>query len=297
MTGRRRRHVPRSYVPWLFLIPATAATLVLFLIPNMSALYFSLTDWNGLSAPEFVGLDNFILLAQDAGTRDALVHTVLLTAVFVILVNITGLALAVGTHRGLKSRNLLRALFFAPMVISPLAVAYVWQFLLQTTGPVNELLASIGLADLQQSWLGNPDIALWAVLAPLVWQFSGFAMVIYLAGLQNIPDELYEAGSVDGAGAGQLFRSITIPQLSSSFTIVISLTTILGLRIFDQILGLTGGGPADSTQTLATELYSQAFSYSRFGYGTAIAVVLSVLIILVAVVQFSILRGREARYN
>lgn len=270
---------------------------MLYLAPNLSALYYALTDWNGLTPPRFVGVQNFLLLAQDRDTRNALGNTVALTAAFVVIVNVLGLALAVGTHRTLKSRNLLRAVFFAPMVISPLAVAYVWQFLLQTRGPINQFLGAIGLSSLQQSWLGNPALALWSILAPLVWQFSGFAMVVYLAGLQGIPDELYEAASVDGAGPLQQFRSITIPQLSSSITIVVSLTTILGLRVFDQVLGLTGGGPANASQTLATELYSQAFSYSRFGYGTAIAVVLSVLIIIIAVAQLLILRRREARFN
>lgn len=290
-----RAHRPPS-VPWVFAAPALTCAIVLYLLPNVSALYYSLTQWDGLTHPSFRGVGNFVDLYHDDGARRALRNTLLLAGVFALAVNVIGLALAVGTHRVLKSRNFLRALFFAPLVISPLAVSYVWQYMLQPEGPVNAILGGIGLGALEHPWLGDPTTALWVLVIPLVWQFSGFAMVVYLAGLQGIPEELYEASSVDGASALERFRSITLPQLAPSMTVVVALSTIIGLRLFDQVLALTGGGPANATETLATELYQQAFTFTRFGYATALAVVLSALIIAITVVQIVVLRRREARY-
>ena len=292
-TFRRRRRGSGPSAPWLLVVPAFAFLLAFHFLPSLSGFYYALTDWDGLTDARFVGFDNFRELWRDSTTRSALENTLLLAAAFFVAVNVIGLALAVGLHRTLKSRNVLRAVFFAPVVVSPLAVAFVWQYIFQSDGALNRTLDAIGLDGWQHPWLGDPSTALWAILVTLVWQFSGFAMVIYLAGLQSIPDELYEASALDGAGTWLEFRRLTLPLLAPAVTINATLTLVFGLRLFDQVLALTGGGPGGATETLATQVYKQAFVFGRFGYSTALALVLTLLIAALSIVQLLVLRRRE----
>jgi len=280
-------------VPWLLVAPAFAFLLAFHFLPSLSGFYYALTDWDGLNEARFVGLDNFRELWEDNATRSAFENTLVLAATFFVAVNVIGLALAMGLQRTIKSRNVLRAVFFAPVVVSPLAVAFVWQYIFQSDGALNRTLAAVGLETWQHPWLGDPKTALWAILVVLVWQFSGFAMVIYLAGLQSIPEELYEASALDGASAWFEFRRVTLPLLAPAVTINATLTLIFGLRLFDQVLALTGGGPGGATETLATQVYKQAFVFGRFGYSTALALVLTLLIAGLSVLQLLVLRRRE----
>ncbi|SNR57249.1 carbohydrate ABC transporter permease [Actinomadura mexicana] len=279
---------------WWFVVPALAVYGAGFLIPNLIGAGYAFTDWDGLTAPGWVGLENFRRVAGDSQGRDALVHSLLLAGVYVVAVNLVGLGLALGLHQTLKSRNVLRALFFAPAVVSPLAVAYIWQFVLQPDGPLNEGLRKVGLGALAHPWLGDPSTALWAVVAVLVWQFCGYQMAIYLAGLQSIPRELYEAAAVDGAGYWRQFWYITFHQLRPAMAVNISLALIGSLKVFDQILALTGGGPGASTETLGTQVYKQAFVNSRFGYSAALALVLVAAVSVLSLLQLRSMRDRES---
>ena len=299
MTGRilrvlrgRRRGGARP-APWPVAIPAIGFLVLFHFLPSLSGFYYALTDWDGISRPHFVGLANFRELWNDQATRAALRNTLLLAATFFIAVNAVGLGLAVALNRAIKTRNLLRALFFAPVIVSPLAVAFVWQYILQSDGALNTFLDLIGLESWTHVWLADPSTALWAILVTLVWQFCGFTMVIYLAGLQGVPEELYEASSLDGAGVWMQFRRITMPLLAPAITVNATLMLVFGLRVFDQVLALTGGGPANATETLATQVYKQAFVFGRFGYSTSLALVLTLLIALMSVVQLLVLRRRE----
>ena len=184
----------------------------------------------------------------------------------------------------------LRPIGLAPVVVSPLAISYVWKFILDARGPANALLDGVGLAHLKTVWLGNPSTALWAVTVVMVWQFSGLCMAFYLAGLQGIPVELDEAAKIDGASNWRRFRKITFPLLAPAATISVSMMTIFGLRVFDQVMALTGGGPGYATETLATQVFKQTFGFGQFGYGAAFALVLTVLIMLVTAVQFRLAR-------
>jgi raffinose/stachyose/melibiose transport system permease protein len=280
--------------PWWFIVPAFGVYVAAFLIPNLVGAGYAFTDWDGLTAPTWVGLENFRLVAADGQGREALIHSLSLAGVYVVAVNLVGLALALGLNQTLKSRNILRALFFAPAVVSPLAVAYIWQFVLQPDGPLNEALRKVGLGALAHPWLGDPSTALWAIVAVLVWQFCGYQMAIYLAGLQSIPPELYEAAAVDGAGAWGRFWYVTRWHLRPAVAVNISLALIGSLKVFDQILALTGGGPGTATETLATQVYKQAFVNSRFGYSAALALVLVVAVSVLSVIQLRSLRDRES---
>jgi raffinose/stachyose/melibiose transport system permease protein len=258
--------------------------------------WYSFTNWNGVSASaKWVGLDNFKELFSDPSARGALWHTIELTISTVICVNVIGLGLALGLHRTLKARNWLRAAFFAPVVLSSLAVSYVWLFLFSYSGPINHLLGSIGLKSLEQDWTGSPRWAIWTIFVVIVWQFSGLAMTLYLAGLQSISDDVDEAAAIDGASTWFRLRKVTFPLLAPAVTISVTMSTISGLRAFDQVMALTAGGPANATSTLATQIYSQGFLVGQYGYGAAYGVVLTLLVGVVAVAQVTLLRRREGR--
>jgi raffinose/stachyose/melibiose transport system permease protein len=283
-------------VPWLLLVPGALITFLIHYVAVAAGAWYAFTDWNGLTATaDWVGLDNFREIFRDPSARGALVHTLVLAGAFVVVVNVVGLWLALGLNRALKTRNFIRALFFAPVVMSSLAVAYIWQFIFDYRGPLNQFLRFIGLESWQQAWLGSPRYALWTIFVVLVWQFAGLTMVMYLAGLQGIPEELDEAAAVDGASTLYRLRKVTLPLLAPATTVAVTFTLINGLRVFDQVIALTGGGPVDASETLATQVYKQTFVHGRFGYGAAFALVLTALIAVAALIQLAVLRRRETR--
>lgn len=297
--GRGRgtgRGLTAGAIPLWWALPGIAFVVAFIYVTFVAGAWYSFTDWNGVSASaKFVGLDNFREIFNDPVARGALWHTLELTAAYVVVVNVIGLGLALALHRTVRSRHPLRALFFAPVVLSPLAVSYVWQFIFAYNGPLNHLLSSVGLHSWVKDWVGDPTWALWTIFVVMVWQFVGLAMTLYLAGLQGIPEELDEAAAVDGASTWFRLRRVTLPLLAPAMTISITLMTVNGLRVFDQVLGLTGGGPANASETLATQVYEQGFTNGRFGYGAAFGVILTVLVAVVSIAQVIVLRRREAR--
>jgi raffinose/stachyose/melibiose transport system permease protein len=293
---RRERRNGLRRVPWGFAVPAVIAVLLLRYASTILGGVYSFTDWNGLGLyPHWVGFRNFENILKDAATRSALWHTLELAAMFVVIVNLTGLGLALGLRRTLKTRNLLRAVFFLPAVLSELATAYIWQYIFQYDGPLNTLLGWVGLDSWKKAWTADPTWALYTILFVLIWQLSGLTMVIYLAGLQSIPEELDDAAAIDGASTWGRFRRITLPLLAPAITVSVTLTLIFGLRVFDQVIALTNGGPVFNTETLATQVYKETFVFSHFGYGAAIAVILTVLVAVATVLQTAFFRAREAR--
>jgi raffinose/stachyose/melibiose transport system permease protein len=294
--GGQPRERPLTGIPLWWALPGIGLVVAFIYVTFGAGAWYAFTDWNGVSAAaKWVGLANFREIFSDPVARGALWHTLELTAAFVGVVNVIGLVLALALHRTVRSRNLLRALFFAPVVLSPLAVSYIWQFIFAYNGPLNHFLGAIGLHSWQKDWVGDPQWALWTIFVVMVWQFAGLAMTLYLAGLQGIPEELDEAAAVDGASTWFRLRRVTLPLLAPALTISITLMTISGLRVFDQVEGLTTGGPANATETLATQVYEQGFVNGRFGYGAAFGVLLTLLVALVALIQVTALRRREAR--
>lgn len=278
------------------MVPAVLLVLALRYAATAAGGWYAFTDWDGISRnARFVGLDNFREILENPASRGALENTILLAVTFVVAANTVGLALALALNRTLKTRTLLRALFFAPVVMSSLAVSYIWQFIFSYSGPLNRFLDAVGLDSWQRAWTGDPTWALWTIFVVLVWQFAGLAMVMYLAGLAGIPDELEEAAAVDGASTFRRFRKITLPLLAPAITVSVTLSLIYSLGVFDQVLALTGGGPVDASETLATQIYKQTFAFGRFGYGTALSLVLTVLITAMALAQLAVLRYRERR--
>jgi raffinose/stachyose/melibiose transport system permease protein len=281
-----------GYGHWWWAAPAVILMLALIYATTASGAFYAFTNWTGVGSFDFVGLKNFTTIFKTPELTGALVNTLLLAAGFLVFTNVIGLLFALALNRGLKTRYILRTLLFMPVVLAPIAVSYVWKFIFAFDGPLNQTLGAVGLKSLQHDWLADPHLALAAILLVMVWQSTGFTMVIYLAGLATVPVELEEAAALDGAGHVMRFRKITVPLIQPSIAIATTLTLIQGLRIFDQVLALTGGGPANATQTLATEVYQQSFVFGNFGFGAALALVLSVLILAFTVVQQYATRDR-----
>jgi raffinose/stachyose/melibiose transport system permease protein len=292
--GRTGYRVHR--VPWAWVIPGAVFAIAFHYISVSAGAWYAFTDWTGFTFDaNFVGLDNFREIFRDEKARGALLNTLQLGVAFVVVANGLGLLLALALNRSIKSRNWLRVAFFAPVVMSPIAVSFIWQFIFQFNGPLNEVLGILGLESLQRAWIGDPTWALWTIFVVLVWQFSGLTMVMYLAGLQNIPEEIEEAAIVDGASSVYRFWRVTFPLLAPAFTIALTYTMTLGLRVFAQVLAVTDGGPFYESETLATQVYKQTFAFGRFGYGAAFALVLTVVVSVVAITQLLVLRAREKR--
>jgi raffinose/stachyose/melibiose transport system permease protein len=288
-TNRRRRQ-PRM---WLFVLPALIPFVLFVMLPATQGLSLSFTNWNLADpSPRFVGVDNYVRLFADPAATRALANTLFFVVGTVVLENVIGLAIALGIKDKIKSRAVLRVVFFAPVIIVTVVIGFLWRYLLLPDGPINQILGAVGLEGLQQAWFGNPDTALWAIVVITAWQFSGYTMVIYLANLEGVPQEQLEAAALDGAGPIRTFLSVIRPLLTPAITINVVLSTIRGLMIFDIIWVTTQGGPANLTNSLATLVYQNAFQFNRFGYGLAIAVTLSVLVAITAIVQFRLLNRR-----
>lgn len=286
--ARRSRRSGVS-VPWWFVAPAIAIYLFIVVVPSVRGGFFSFTDWNGLGSDwAFVGFRNFMEVFGDRAARAALLNTVILAVVATIVQNAIGLALALGLNSMVKSRYVLRVIFFAPVVLTPLVAGYVWSYLLSPNGAVNEFLRTVGLGSLAQDWLGDPQFALGSIVVAIVWQFSGYSMVIFLAGLQAIPDEIMEASIIDGAGPWRRFRSVIFPLLNGAVLINVMLSLIGGLKQFDQVIAMTGGGPGTATETISTLIYKNAFALGEYPFSTALAVVMTLLIAGLAAVQYRI---------
>ncbi|MEV6296221.1 sugar ABC transporter permease [Streptomyces sp. NPDC051896] len=273
--GRGPRRTPPLVLAFV-LVPLLAEALWVFW-PALQGFYLALTSWDGVSAPKFVGLGNFREMAGDDVFRSAVGHTVLWLLLFGGLSALLGLAAALLLQQERRGVGFYRAALFLPVVFSLVATALVWQAIYQPDGVLNRLLESVGLDSLRHAWLADQDTALDAVIVPALWRQIGYVMVLYLAGLKGIDPALYEAAKVDGAGAWQRFRHVTLPQLRSVNAVVLSVIIIDSLRSFDVVWSLTRGGPYHSSELLSTYMYSTAFQSLRLGYGSALAVVIFLL--------------------
>ncbi|MGP5078764.1 carbohydrate ABC transporter permease [Brachybacterium alimentarium] len=277
----RPSRTPRNLTPLLFAAPALVIYLGFLVWPALQALWISLTDWDGLSEQKsFVGLDNYLAMIDDKVVGIAAVNNILWSVVTIVLPMALGLLFAVVLNRKSRTSPLLRTIFYAPAVLPLVSIASIWAWLYDPTdGAINTVLGAVGLGALEQSWLGQDSTAIWAVMIPAVWVRTGFPMLLYLAALQSIPDEQYEAASMDGANQWQQFARITFPSLKDTHYIVLALSLIESFKVFDLVYAMTYGGPGYSTQVMGTWMYANVFQYFNAGYGTAIAVVITLVAI------------------
>ena len=285
------------HVPAMIIAPGLVIALIGHFAAPLAGAMYAFTDFKGIGSYNFVGLQNFVEIFSSKQDFRALCNTFKIAIPFVISVIIIGLLLALALQKKLKTVSVLRSLLFIPAVMIPLSISQVWKYILNNDGPLNMFLKAIGHSELCKNWLGDPSTALWCILFVMIWQNAGYSMVIFSAGLESIPKDLYEAASVDGAGAFQRFFYITRPMLAPSITIVVTLMTISGLRVFDQVIGLTGGGPAHWTETLASDFYQQTWVNGRYGYGSALALLLTILVSVIGVLQVVLLARQEEKVN
>lgn len=270
-----------------FMLVGLAIYGVFAVYPMLEAVHLSFFEWNGFrtSEPLFVGFDNYVrLFTQDPVFYTALRNSIIWLVLSMLIPTTLGLVLALGLNRPLFGRNILRTVFYVPAVLAPIAIATMWRWIYNPIlGIVNSTLTSIGLGAWGQQWLGNPDIALYSMFVAFIWQTAGFNMVLFLAGLQSVPEELTDAALVDGANAWHRFRYVIFPALRPTTVVVVVLTIISSLKVFDLIVGMTRGGPAQSTQVLALWSYSQSFYNHNVGLGNAVATILLVISLLLVV--------------
>lgn len=288
---RRRRTVGRAL--WWFALPAIGVYLLVVLVPTVQGGYMALTNWSAFSLRiDFVGLQNFVKIFQ-GDSAAAAIRTLFIAVVTVVIENALGLLLAVVLNGAIRGRNVLRTIIFAPMVVSPLVVGYLFKYIFgpPDVGAANALLKGIGLP--QVDFLGDPTSAFWIIILVVVWQFTGSAMIIYLAGLQGVAAELLEAASLDGAGGLKRFWYVTRPLLAPAFTINLMLGLIGGLKIFDQIFAITGGGPAGETETISTLIYKFFSQFGYYGQSAALAILLAIGVATLSLIQFAVLRRQE----
>lgn len=266
--------------------PALAAYAVFAVWPMIDVVILSFQDWDGLSPDrEWAGLANYRnILSNDPVFWVAFNNTVIWTVLSVLIPPFMGLLLALGLNASLFGRVPLRAIFYLPVVIAPIAVASMWRWMYDPFfGLFNQLLTDWGLQSLIQDWLGDRKVALYSMFVAYTWQSVGFSMVLFLAGLQSVDRTLIEAARIDGANRWQTFRHVTLPALSVTITIVLVLTTITSLKAFDIVYGMTSGGPAQSTQMLALWAFVQSMEIFNFGRGSAISVILLLVTLLIVV--------------
>lgn len=294
--NRRRRSTAVHPAVYLFPLPALAVYVVFFAIPTVQAVQYAVTDWDGFSPDyEVVGLDNFRrALTADDLFMNALGNNLTFMLVVVVFQTILALLLAVLLVRNSTGSTLLRGLFFFPTILSSVSVAYTWKFIYDPNfGLANTVLRAVGLEELQSSFLGNDAAAIYWVALTQVWFHAGQMMVIFIAGLQAVPAELYEAAALDGAGRWRRFRSITWPMIAPATTIVIAYTTIQSFKAFDLILGLGGNPPKYSLDILSTRIYS-TFTNSEFGYAAAESLLFMAFIAAITVAQRQIVKLTQA---
>jgi ABC-type sugar transport system permease subunit len=279
--GRFYRPVT-SRVPgivWVLLLVPLAVELFWVFWPAFNSFQLSFTKWNGVGPAEPVGLRNYRTLFADPIFHTALKNNALWIVAFGGISVLIGLALAVALNRPRRGVAVYRSAIYLPMVFSLAVTGLFWRVLYQPDGPINTVLADLGINTHEHQWLADPSTALWAILVAAVWRQGGYIMVLYLAGLKGCDPTLEEAAAVDGASRWQRFVYVVIPQLRNVNTVVFAVTVIDSLRTFDIVWAMTRGGPYDSTQLLSTYMYQVGFTLVNLGYGSAIAVVIFVLAI------------------
>ena len=279
---------------YLFILPNFIFFFTFIVLPVLMGLVISFTDYNGFKQFNFVGLKNYIEMFRDEYFLVSLWHNLLYTLVTVPGTIVFALLLAILVNKGIRGSGIFKTMFFLPNISSMVAVGIVWAIIFNPTqGPLNSFLRSIGI-DNPPMWLSSTNTALWSVMLVAIWKQAGYYMIIILAGLQSIPNQLYEAASIDGANGVRKFFKITLPMLSPTMFMVIILSIINSFQVFDLINIMTEGGPGRSTNVLVYRIYQEGFQKLQFGYASAMAYFLFLIIMVITLFQF---RGQKKWVN
>ncbi len=284
----------RSFSIYWFTAPALLVIACFFIYPIALSVQMSFTDFKGVGDANYVGLENYDRFVSRSRYMNAVWTTLKFTFVVVAMQTLLGLCFAAVLHRMPAIRNFCRATLFTPAMMSFVIVGYVWQFIYSPySGGLNALLTAMGLDGLTRGWLGDPATALYAIAFTHVWMFVGYTTAIFLVGFANIPQDIDEAGRLDGASNWQRFRHLELPLLASSFTVNIILSTVGTLKTFELPFIMTRGGPDRATNTLSLEIVNNLFGSYKFGFASALSIIMLVLVMIVALIQNTYLRGRE----
>lgn len=295
MIQSRRKQLGQWMQQLYFIGPALVFFTLIVLIPFVMGMYYSFTNWNGVSdEATWVGLDNFIaIFKDDAGFANAFGFTLRFTITAVILTNAVGFLLALLLTRPIRTRNALRTIFFLPNVIGGLLLGFIWQFIF--TKGFAAVGDATGLAFFNLPWLGDASTGFWGIVIVSVWQGAGYLMVIYIAGLINIPGELMEAADIDGASFWNKLKNIIVPLIMPSVTVCLFLTISNSFKVFDVVYSLTRGGPYNSTEPVTMDIYFEAFTNNRMGLGAAKALIFFLIVATITIIQVTITKRREVQ--
>ncbi len=276
---------------WVFIGPILFAFLVVQVIPTFMGIFYSFTSWNGITGGmNMVGLDNYKSVLLDKDFYKAFWFTARFAITAIISINLVGFLLALLVTSGIKGSNVLRGAFFIPNLIGGLILGFIWQFIF--TKAFDALGSKLGIEWLQ-GWLSDSTTGFLGLIILMTWQMAGYMMIIYISGLQNIPDSVIEAAAIDGANKWQVLKSITIPLVAPAFTVGIFLTLSNSFKLYDQNLSLTGGGPGGSTEMIAMNIYNTAFKFNKLGLAQAKAVIFLIVLAVVALTQMYFSKKKE----
>ncbi|WP_078552568.1 carbohydrate ABC transporter permease [Bacillus alkalicellulosilyticus] len=284
--------------PWkigLGILPALIIYSVFSIVPIFISFYYSFMSWNGFSPMEFVGIRNYVAILQDNIFWLSVRNNVLVVVASVFGQLPIALGLALLLNRKLKGAKFFRTIGFLPVVISTVVISITWRMIYNSEyGMLNNFLDTVGLGTLTQNWLGNPDYSMFAVCVVIIWQFVGLYLIIFLSALQTVPNEILEAAELDGASEWQKTIYITLPSMWNVILVCIVLCISGSLKTFDLIYVMTGGGPAHATEVMATYMYVETFQMLRYGFGSAISVLIFVFSLTLIGISMRLLRRREA---
>ena len=278
----------------LFVAPALIIYCIFLVIPMLGGIFYSFTDWNGLNPDfNFIGLQNYIeALTDDVNFKNSTVFTFKYAFVVLIIQNVVALLLALLIESKSKSKGMFRTIFFMPNMLSMIIGSFIWTFIFAKVLP--EIASKTFLTFLDQSWLGDPHLAFYSILITSLWVGIGYMMIIYMAALQGVPQELQEAAIIDGANRFRVFFHVTLPMIMHAVTICLFLTISSAFKIFDTVYALTGGGPGRETQVMSLDIYEEAFSNNfRFGYADAKAIILFLIVLIITLIQLHIMKKKE----
>ncbi len=274
-------------------MPALLVYIIFKLYPAISGIYYSLTDWNGINKTfGFVGLDNFFEIFQDTYFWKSMLFTLKYVVVTLVVSNVIALILAVAIESRPKGKSFFRTIFYMPNMISMVIGGYMWMFIF--TKVLYYMADNWGWNLLDKSWIGDPHYSFLAIVIVATWGAVGYLMIIYMAALQGVPNELKEAATLDGATRWQVFWKVTFPLIGHAVTICVFWALNSGFQVFDVIYALTGGGPGRATQSVAINIYEEAFKGNiRYGYATAKSTMLFLIVLIITMIQLKISKGRE----
>ncbi|MDF2660955.1 MAG: transporter permease [Paenibacillus sp.] len=290
---RRNKMLRDMSLQAFFVGPATLAFAVIVLLPFLMSIYYSFTEWNGVSSDmKWVGIANYTtILTEDDSFLHSFGFTVRFTVASVVLTNVLGFLLALLLTQALKTRNVLRTIFFMPNVIGGLLLGFIWQFIfVKGFATIGEMT---GIGFFQLPWLGDAATGFWGLIIVSVWQSAGYLMIIYIAALSNVPKDVTEAARIDGATRLQMLRHITVPLIMPAVTVCLFLAISWAFKMFDLNMSLTKGGPFGSTESIAMNIYQDAFRNNQLGLGSAKSVIFFAAVALVTLLQVSFTKKRE----